>query len=75
MPANIRFGLYKTRDDVRLENKFTAVPLTMPLYENMEGAYTGVRKVSKKLREGFALIYSTYINTKLINCLAPRILP
>lgn len=35
MPANIRFKFPKTRGDVLLENKFGAMPLTLPLYKDM----------------------------------------
>lgn len=31
IPANIRFYFYPTAKDVKLENKFTAIPLTIPI--------------------------------------------
>ena len=54
VPANIRFGLYHTRADVRIENKFAAVPLLMPLCETMKESYDKMAKVSKKLRGSVA---------------------
>ena len=35
MPANIRFGFYKKREDIVLENKFTCLTLRVPLTDNM----------------------------------------
>ena len=35
IPANIRFKFYPTPADVKLENKFAAIPLTVPLASNM----------------------------------------
>jgi len=39
IPANIRFKFYKTRQSVKLENKFAAIPLRVPLVESMESGY------------------------------------
>lgn len=35
IPANIRFKFYPTPEDVKLENKFAAIPLLVPLTETM----------------------------------------
>lgn len=35
IPANVRFKFYATRDDIILENKFSAVPLKIPLLDDM----------------------------------------
>lgn len=42
IPANIRFNFYKKRDDVLLENKFAAIPLSMPLTDSMEEGYSKI---------------------------------
>jgi len=42
IPANIRFKFYPTPEAVRLENKFAAIPLKLPLTESMESAYSQV---------------------------------
>lgn len=39
IPANIRFKFYPTRESVVLENKFAALPLTLPLTSDMPSAY------------------------------------
>jgi len=46
MPANIRFSLYKTRDTIKFENKFTAVPLSIPMTHSMSSAYDKVKKTT-----------------------------
>jgi len=35
IPTQIRFKFYAERKDVRLENKFTAFPLRIPLVDDM----------------------------------------
>ena len=35
MPVNIRFNFYETRDDVKIENRFSIMPLRIPLFEDM----------------------------------------
>jgi len=35
LPANIRYSFYQTKEDVKLENKFAAIPIRMPLISNM----------------------------------------
>lgn len=39
IPANIRWKMYQTSADVIPENKFAAIPLKMPLVENMKDSY------------------------------------
>jgi len=36
IPANIRFGHYQSREEVKLENKFAAIPLKIPLVSKVE---------------------------------------
>jgi hypothetical protein len=38
IPANIRFKFYPTFDKVKLENKFSAMPLILPLAATMQDA-------------------------------------
>ena len=45
IPANMRFGMYRTADTVKMENKFAALPLKMPLIKNMSYA-TKIQKVT-----------------------------
>jgi len=39
LPANIRWKMYETKEDVKLENKFAGIPLTVPLVSNMKDSY------------------------------------
>jgi len=43
IPANIRFGFYKSPEEVEIENKFSAIPLTIPLTDSMETAYDKIQ--------------------------------
>jgi hypothetical protein len=46
LPANIRFGFYKNKEDVKLENRFSAVALRVPLSDTMESAYGEIVKIT-----------------------------
>jgi hypothetical protein len=50
IPANIRFKFYPTVDKVKLENKFSAIPIVLPLCQNMAEALPAVSKTFKKLK-------------------------
>ncbi len=39
LPANIRFGFYPTREEVKIENKISALPIKMPLISSMKDSY------------------------------------
>lgn len=72
IPANIRFQFYPTREKVVLENKFAAIPLTVPLTETMESSYEKIKKVTKALKGSFGLIYGVYAVTFWTVKLLPR---
>lgn len=59
IPANIRFAPYKTLEEVRLENKFTAIVLDLPLRAKMEEAVKVVPKSLASLRD-FSKIFATW---------------
>lgn len=42
LPANIRFKFYEKYEDIKLENKFSAIPITMPLFSKMTDAYQSI---------------------------------
>ena len=46
IPANIRFKFYEKREDVVLENKFSCMPIRMPLAESMDQAYGVMSKAT-----------------------------
>jgi len=39
IPANIRYSIYKDKESIKLENKFSAIPLKVPLVANMKNGY------------------------------------
>jgi hypothetical protein len=60
IPANIRFKHYETVEQIRIENKFAPISLTIPLEKTMEKSLEKVPKVTASLRSSFAEIYATY---------------
>lgn len=74
IPCNIRFKLYETRDDIKLENKFAALPLVLPLTDSMEQGYDQVKKVSKQIKNSFAIVYASYAVGFYSSLLLPRAL-
>ena len=53
IPANIRFKFYPTPEEVKLENKFAAIPLVIPLAPSMEEAYPLIKKASRHIKNSF----------------------
>lgn len=77
IPANIRFKFYPTPEDVKLENKFAAIPLTVPLAPSMEEAYPIVKKASKFIKTGFSsvcFVYGTYLTQKITSMMLAKCL-
>lgn len=74
IPANIRFKFYESRQKVKLENKFTAISIKMPLCPDMEGAYSQVVKMTRELKKMFVLTYTQYILTYLSQLVTPNFL-
>lgn len=72
MPANIRFKFYPTKEQIVLENKFSAIPLNVPLTDTMESSYEKIKKVTKALKGSFGLIYGVYALTFWSVKLLPR---
>ena len=60
MPANIRFKHYETVEELKLENKFAAINLKIPLLDNIDDAVKSVPKVTSTLRNAFGEVYATY---------------
>lgn len=77
IPANIRFRFYPTPADVKLENKFAALPLTVPLTTSMEQAYPQIKQASKAIKNSFSsflFVYGTYWVQKFSNTILPRVM-
>ncbi|CDW90218.1 diacylglycerol o-acyltransferase [Stylonychia lemnae] len=71
IPANIRFGHYKTIKELKFENKFAPVPLVIPLDSDITKSIPKVIKVTSSLRNSFAEIYATYAMSFYTSMLVP----
>ena len=60
IPANIRFRHYETLDQLKMENKFAPISMTIPLKKTMEESMKVVPKVTASLRNAFGEVYATY---------------
>lgn len=72
LPANLRFKFYKSRQHVKMENKFACLPLEVPLPKTMEGAYKQISKETKKLKNSAGILYTMYAMSYWCNKLLPR---
>ena len=72
IPANIRFEFYKSRDHMKLENKFSVLPLRIPLIKTMQEAYPKIKEVTKKIKGSTSLIYGMYALAFWQSQLLPR---
>ena len=73
IPANVRFEFYPTREEVKLENKFAAIPLKLPLFDNMEKAYSSIAYLMKRnVRENYLAVYASYASAFYSNMILPR---
>ena len=75
IPANIRFQFYPTREEVKLENKFSSIPVILPLTDSMEQAYAKVPQIMKKLKSKFLMIYASYALSLMANLGLPKTIP
>lgn len=74
IPANIRFKFYPTPEDVKLENKFAAIPMLVPLTEDMESAYGQIKKVTDTIKS-LPFFYINYALALISNILLPKFIP
>lgn len=51
MPANLRWGFPKSREEICIENKFAALPIKMPLINNMKDSYKRIQKVTAQIKK------------------------
>lgn len=72
LPANLRFKFYKSRQHVKMENKFAALPICVPLSSTMEESYKRIHNVTKSLKNSMGLVYGTYALSFWGNKLFPR---
>jgi hypothetical protein len=74
IPANIRYQHYEKVEDIKLENKFAPIPLTIPLSKDLIEAFKLIPKASSKLRNAFGEVYATYAGSYYSSMLSPYFL-
>lgn len=74
IPANIRFQLYQSREDIKCENKFAGIPIRIPLISSMADT-SKIMHITRKLKSQFANIYASYAITFWTTIFGPRFLP
>ena len=74
LPANVRFEFYQKYQDIKLENKFSVIPLTIPLKKTMQEAYPVVTEVSRYIKSSVAYMYCSYAMTFWSSLLLPRMI-
>ena len=72
LPASVRFKFYPTRESLKLENKFAAMGMRLPLTESMEAAYPKIQKVTAAIRSGLPYLYCSYSVAHWFNKLMPH---
>lgn len=72
IPANIRFRFYPSKEEVKLENKFSAMPLRVPLSDTMEAAYKKIPAVTRHLKSNAVMVYAQYVFTIIFNSIMPK---
>ena len=75
IPANIRYGMYPTAEEVKLENMFAALPLQIPLFSNMKNSYKQIVNMTKDLKGKYPYIVASYVLSYWSSLLSPRFLP
>ena len=71
IPANIRWQLYEKFEDVKLENKFAPVALSIPICANPEDAIQKTKPVTRQLKGSFPQIYATYVLSLIVGFCIP----
>jgi hypothetical protein len=72
MPVNIRFDFYQTPDDVKIENRFSVMPIRIPLFGNMKESYKTMNKLSNYLKNLYGFVYGVYAMSFWTSQLFPR---
>lgn len=72
IPVNIRYNFYPTKEDVKMENKFCALPVILPLEKTMEKAYPVIQSSLKFIKSSFPTIFALYALSKYIPSFIPK---
>ena len=73
--ANIRYSIYKNKESIKLENKFTGIPLKIPLVTNMKNGYKRIQEATKTLKSSFSYIVASYSLFLWGALLLPKFIP
>lgn len=71
LPANIRWKMYETFNEVRMENKFAPIFMTIPLLKDPKTTINKISKITKDLKKTFPQIYLLFIMSKYSSYLLP----
>ena len=55
-----------------MENKFTAIPLVIPLCPDMPSAYEKIKESTKVLKTNFFTVYAQYALTYIFSAILPK---
>lgn len=72
LPANIRWEMYPTAEDVKMENKYAPAQLNCPLHEDQTEALKLVKRETKGLKNQFGMIYFMYLLALTLNYFLPN---
>mmetsp|Transcript_2010 Transcript_2010/g.3556 ORF Transcript_2010/g.3556 Transcript_2010/m.3556 type:complete len:424 (+) Transcript_2010:269-1540(+) len=73
IPANIRFKMYQSMQDLKIENKFTTMGFKVPLCQTMKEGYKPIQRVTSQIKKSFGYIYAMYAFIFWTSSLIPRI--
>lgn len=74
IPANIRFKHYETFEQIKFENKFAPIALSIPIEKDVQKSLKEVPKVTKALRTKFFETYAMYAMSYYFSMFSPYFL-
>jgi hypothetical protein len=72
IPANIRWQMYQTAEEVRLENKFSPIPMRLQVETDPQKCLKQVKKSTAYLKHSFATTYFMYFLAICTSLVLPR---
>ena len=75
VPMNIRFSFYNTREEIKLENIFAALPITIPVTDSIESGLSEVKKIMTGLKSAMPLVYCMYLCMLFASSIMPKTFP
>jgi hypothetical protein len=72
IPANIRWHHYYKEEDVKTENKFAPIGVTLPLTTDLKVAAKKTKVATQTISNSFFEIYATYIMARVGGAILPN---